>query len=140
MIASLPHVKLAPISAPGPRCEREEHLDAIIAFAGAGQQRRPFRILDILTVRWATGDFSEECRFLLNTQLMCLKKEKDPATKMFDDDEWIRSLTAEHEIAADIPEDRLTHDRSEADPKKVRPIQMGELLRNICLQTTPGAQ
>ena len=29
--------------------------------------------------------------FLLNTQLMFLKNEKEPATKMFDDDEWIWS-------------------------------------------------
>ena len=54
--ASLPQVKLAPMNAPGPTGERQEHLDAIIAFAGAG-------ILDILT--------------LLSTQLMFLKKEKN---------------------------------------------------------------
>ena len=38
--------------------------DAIIPFAGAGQRRRLFRILDILTVLWVTGDIPEECRFL----------------------------------------------------------------------------
>ena len=36
--------------APGPSRKRQEHLDAIIAFAGAGQRGRLFRILDILTV------------------------------------------------------------------------------------------
>ena len=36
-----------------------------------------FRGLDILTIKWATGDLREECRFLLNTQRMFLKKEKD---------------------------------------------------------------
>ena len=77
-IASLPHVKLAPMSAPGPTGERQEHLDAVISFAGAGQRRRLFRTLDILTIKWAMGDLPEECRFLLNTQLMFLKKEKDP--------------------------------------------------------------
>ena len=48
---------------------------------------------DILIVTWATGDILEECRFLLNTQLIILKKEKDPTTNTFDDHEWIRSLT-----------------------------------------------
>ena len=42
--ASLPHVKLAPMSAPGPTGERQEHLDAVISFAGAGQRRRLFRV------------------------------------------------------------------------------------------------
>ena len=65
-IASLPHVKLAPMSAPGAAGERQEHLDAIVSFAGAGQRRRLFRGLDILTIKWATGDLPEECRFLLN--------------------------------------------------------------------------
>ena len=39
-IASLPHVKLAPMSAP------------VISFAGAGQRRCLFRALDILTITW----------------------------------------------------------------------------------------
>ena len=92
-IASDPHVKLALTSAPGPTGERQEHLDAIISFAGAGQRKRLFRGLDILTIEWAIGDLPEDCRFLLNRELMFLKKEKDPTTKLFDDDEWIRSLT-----------------------------------------------
>ena len=41
-IASLQHVKLSPMSAPGPTGERQEHLDAIVCFAGAGQRRRCF--------------------------------------------------------------------------------------------------
>ena len=76
--ASLPRVKLAPMSGPGPNGERQEHLGAIIAFARAGQRRRVFRILDILTVKWTTGDVPAECRCLLNTQLMFLKREKTP--------------------------------------------------------------
>ena len=87
----------------------------LFPFAGAGQRRRLFRGLDILTIKWATGDLPEECRFLLNTQLIYLKKEKDPASKQFDDDEWIRSS--------------VTYDQQEVDPKKVRPIQTGEFLR-----------
>ena len=39
-----------------------EHLDAVISFAGAEQRRRLFRVLDILTVEWTTGDLPEGCR------------------------------------------------------------------------------
>ena len=124
-IASLPHVKMAPMSAPSPTGERQEHLDAIIYFAGAGQRR-----LDIFTMKWAIGDLPEECRFLFNTQLMFLKKkEKDPTTKQFDDDEWIRSLTEAQEISADVPEDSVMYDQQAVDPKKVCFIQVGEILR-----------
>ena len=70
-IASLPHIKLSPMSAPGPTGERKE-------------RRRLFWGLDILTIKWAIGDLPEECRFLLNTQLMFLKKEKEPTSKQFD--------------------------------------------------------
>ena len=76
-IASLPYVKLSPMSAPGPTGERQAHLDAILSFAGANQRRRLFRSLDILTIKWAMGDLPEECRLLLNTRLMFLK-EKEP--------------------------------------------------------------
>ena len=52
-MAGIPYVKLAPLSAPGPTGDRQEHLDAIIDFAGAAHRRRLFRTLDKLTVRWA---------------------------------------------------------------------------------------
>ena len=42
-IASLPHVKLSPMSALASTGDRKEHLDAIVSFAGAGQRRRVFR-------------------------------------------------------------------------------------------------
>ena len=57
-----------------------------------------------------------------------LIRKKGSSTNTFDDDEWIPSLREAQEITADIEEDRLTHDRSEADPFKVRPIQMGQFL------------
>ena len=113
----------------GPTGQRQEHLEAIVSFAGAGQRRRLFWGLDILTIKWAMGDLAEECRFLLSTQLMFLKKEKDPTSKQFDDDEWIRSLAEAQEATSDIPEDSVTYDQQDVDPKKVRPIQMGEFLR-----------
>ena len=61
--------------------KRQKQLDAVISFADAGQRKRLFRVLCILTVKWATGDVPEECEFLFNAQLMFLKKEKDPTTK-----------------------------------------------------------
>ena len=66
---------------------------------------------------------------MLNTQLMFLKKEKDPTSKQFDDDEWIRSLAEAQEVTTDIPEDSVTNDQQDVDPKRVRPIRMGEFLR-----------
>ena len=95
------------------------------AFAGAG--KRVLRGLDILTIKWATGDLPEECRFLLNTQLMFLKKENDPTTKQFDDDEWIRSLTEAPEVTTDIPEDSVT-------PRKFGPLRW----RSPCGNTSRG--
>ena len=127
-VASLPHVKLSPVSAPGPAGEWQEHLDAVVSFAGGCQRRRLFRELTF-TIIWATGDLPEECRFLLNTQSMFLKKKKDGTSKQLDDDEWIRSLTDAQEVTTDAPEDSVTHQQQEVDLQKVRPIQMEEFLR-----------
>ena len=38
---------------------------------------------------------------------MFLKKEKDPTSKQFDDDEWILSLAEAQEVTTDIPEDSV---------------------------------
>ena len=81
------------------------------------EERRIFQGLEILTIKWSICDSLNECRFLLNTQVMFLKKEKDPTTKMFDDGEWIRSLTEAQEITVDIQEN------------VTNPIPMGEFLR-----------
>ena len=67
-IASLHHVRLSPMSAPGPTGDGQGHLDAICLFRRSWSE-------DILTIKSATGDRPKECRFLLNTQLMFLKKE-----------------------------------------------------------------
>ena len=110
--------------------ERQEHLDAIVFFAGACQRRRVFRELDTVKIKWATGDLPEECRFLLDTHLMFLKKEKDPTSKQFDDDEWIRSLTEAQEVTTDVPEDSVTYDQQEAGTtKKFGPFKWREFLR-----------
>ena len=72
-----------------------------MAFAGAGQRSRVFGVLQVLTVKWATGDLPEECQFFLDTQLVFFcKNEKEPATLLFDDDKLIRSLTEAETITA----------------------------------------
>ena len=95
-IASLRHVKLSPTSTPGLPGERQEHLDAIVSFAGAGQRRRLLRGLDILTI---------------------------PTSKQFDDDEWIRSLTEAQEVTTDVPEDSVTYDQQDVDTQKIGPFR-----------------
>ena len=59
-IASLPHVKLAPMSASGHTGERQERLEANIPFSGSGQRRCLFRGLEILTFKRAKGVLQEE--------------------------------------------------------------------------------
>ena len=94
-----------------------------------GPKRRLLWGLDILTIKWATSDLLEWRPFLLNTQLMFLKMEKDPTSKQFDDDEWIRPLTEAQEVTTDVQEDSVTYEKQDVDPKRVRPIQMGDFLR-----------
>ena len=77
-VASLPHVKRAPMSALVSCRRSQEYQDAIISFWRVGQRRRLFRGLDIRTVKRATGDLSEKCRFFLNTQLMFWKRRVQP--------------------------------------------------------------
>ena len=87
------------------------------------QRRRLSRGLDILTnLRGQSVILPEECRFLLNTQLMFLKKEKDPTRKLCDDEEWIRSLTEAQEITADIPEESVTMTSKRSTRKRSDPF------------------
>ena len=71
---------------------------------------------------------------------MFLKKEKDPTTKLFDDDEWIRSLTEAQGIAADVPEENVTCDQQAVDPKDGPSHSDGRLLAEICLKTPASTQ
>ena len=81
-------------------------------------------------------------------QLMFLKKEKKPTTKLFDDDEWIQSLTKAETITADIREGQETHADPNGtardqgmDPKKVRPtLQIGECRTKLSVKTAPSPQ
>ena len=106
--ASLPHVRLMPMSAPGPTGDRQEHLDAVVDNAGAGQRRRLFRAIDELTVKSAIGDIPDCCRWLLNTQSLFLRKDRELKCKYFNDEDWIehQPLASEEHIGPlfDVPE------------------------------------
>ena len=141
-LASLPHVKIAPMSAPGPSGDRQEHLDSIVDFAGAGQRRKLFRALDQLTVRWAIDDLPDCCRWLLNTQVFFLRKDRDLKCKFFNDEDWTALDNVTNQGATgpldDVPEAAVSADMGDAtglastagsQAPKVRPIQMGEFLR-----------
>ena len=58
-----------------------------------------------------------------------LEEGDRPASKQFDDDKRIRSLTEAQEVTTDVQEDSVTYDQQKAGPQKVRPIQMEEFLR-----------
>ena len=124
-IASLQYVQLAPMIAPGPTGARQEHLDAIISFAGAGHRRRLLRTLDILTITQSARRMPIPPQYAAHV----FEERKNPTTKVFDDDGWIRSLTEAQEITAGVPEESVIYDQQAVDTQKVRPIQMEEFLR-----------
>ena len=99
------------------------------------------RVLADLGFRWAVGDLPRECRWLLDTQAMFLKKTKLQGARDEEDDAWLGWL-------ADVPEDDVDqqgpaqqapqqsihpsqqHPRAAAQVLATpRPIQMGEFLR-----------
>ena len=77
-MASLPHVKLAPMSAPGPTGERQEHLDAAISFAGAEQRRRLFRFECSISSR-SSGHRQPSISLLLPSQHTAYVSEEGKA-------------------------------------------------------------
>ena len=86
-----------------------------------------FRVLDVLTVG-PRENSPADCRVLLNTQNP--QPRSSPMTK------WIRSPTEAEAITTAIPEGQVTHvaqgdisNNQDVDPKRVRPIQMGEFVR-----------
>ena len=92
-LGSLPHVKMAPMSVAGPTGERQVHLDAIVAFAGARRRRRMFEVLDVLTVNWATGRCTRRMSIHAQHAIRVLEERKRTHHKMVEVGEWIRSLT-----------------------------------------------
>ena len=114
--------------------------------SGPTQRRRLVRALDELTVRWATNTLPATCRWLLNTQVLFLRKSREPTAKQFDDEEWLREMrnsewfqdVAEEEVDAygeeleadgDVPMEADGGTEGQRRDVKVRPIQIGEFLR-----------
>lgn len=70
-----------------------------------------------------------------NTQSMFLRKDKEPHCKHFDDEKWIQHTPGDSATGIgpmdDVPEEAVTGDAPESwsASTKVRPIQMGEFLR-----------
>ena len=93
----LPWAHLSPLTAPGPSGERREHLDVVLDAAGPRQRRRLVRALDTLAVLWAVNRLPPTCAWLLNTQILFLRKDREPRDKTFDDEAWIASLAQEWE-------------------------------------------
>ena len=157
--AGIPWARLAPWSAPGPSGDRQEHLDGVLKNCGASRRRRLLRAIDELTVKWAVDALPPSCRWLLNTQLLFLRKNREPTCKTFDDAEWLEWLR--HEVTRVLGDasgeegdtDSIMDDDVEAvgpelapdedapmdgsgaltasPPRAVRPIQMGEFLRRL---------
>ena len=71
---------------------------------------------------------------------MFLKKEKDPTSKQFEDEEWIRSLTEAQEVTTDVPEDSVTCEQQDFNPKTSSAHSDGRVLAEIRLAVTLGAQ
>ena len=70
------------------------------------------RALDELTVRWAAGTLLEACRWLLNTQLLFLRKDVESKNKDFEDEQW---KLEDHSWDVDIPEaEMMTQEEADA--------------------------
>ena len=82
-------------------------------------------------MKWATGDLQEKCQFLLNTQLTFFKKEEDPTSMQFDDDERIRLLAEAQDVTTDIPEDSVTYGQQAADHPKSSARSDGRVLAEM---------
>lgn len=157
-LPGIPWARLPPHAAPGPSGERQEHLEDILRSCGVSHRRKLRRALDELTVRWAIGALPSTCRWLLNTQVLFLRKQREQVNKDFDDDDWIGILHGDDveddedsddeaiegpEWERDVPEERVVQVGSEMEvdaevapqpprPRaQVRPIQMGEFLRKF---------
>ena len=76
-------------------------MDDILRSCGPAVRRRLMRALDELTVRWAAGTLPDACRWLLNSQLLFLRKDTDGKNKDFDDERW---TLEELSWDADVPE------------------------------------
>ena len=75
--------KFPPLTAPGPTGERPEHLELALSEAGYRSRKRLLKALDVLTAQWAVGGITDHAAWMLDTQLIWLRKQ--PATDMPED-------------------------------------------------------
>ena len=131
---SLPHVKLAPMSAPGSTGERQEHLDAVISFAGAGQRRRLFRGLDIHSFTWRTRRMP-----ILPQHAVHVLEERSPSrnylmtTSGFD--HWRK-----HKKLPQTSKKSVIFDRQAVDLHKILSKSDGRILAEMRLKTPHCSQ
>ena len=126
---------MAPLSAPGPTGERQEHLDDCLEGAGVSHRRRLTRCLDDLTVAWATNTLPPTCRWLLNTQAIFLVKDKEPTCKYSDDEAWLQCVPEADvvEVGPEVETGEATraprHDRGPGRGRAESALEMERTLR-----------
>ena len=129
---------------PGPSGDTYEHLMDCLACNEHGPRKRLRRALDNLTYRWMAGNLPDSARWLLDTELFWVSKEKQ-GVELDDDTAWLveadncdKFSEVNQEIiqgAGDkddaMSTDTLDDGGTELERPKVRPIQMGEMLRKF---------
>ena len=142
---------LSALTSPGPSGERQEHLTAILDEGRPRTRRRMRRVLADLGFRWAVGALPRECRWLLDTQAMFLKKTKIQGARDEEDDAWLGWLAdvPEDEVVQQQPAQQLQQPRHPTQqqpqaaaqaPATPRPIQMGEFLRKWAARRHLGVE
>ena len=116
-IASLPHVKLSPMSATGPTGEREEHFDAVPQAASQPsfslRRSRPEETL----VSGARHSHNQVGDRSLARGVADSCSTHNWKTRPRNSSMTIRSLTEAQEVTADIPEDSITYEARKSSPE-----------------------
>ena len=73
------------------------------------------------------------------------RTRRDPTSKQFYDDEWIRSLAEAQDVTTDIPEDSVTYDRhpkssAHSDGRVLAKMRVAASMRQIGVGTPGGAE
>ena len=129
----LPTVRMNPNTAPGVSGERVAHWQACLNAPDQATRQRFRRVVDRITVLYATGQLPDSFQWLYNTKVIFLDKATQQKNEAFEAEDWIvsdgirvpKQLTGQVNGAAG----QLSPQEKEAlQRKKVRPIQMGEVM------------
>ena len=131
-IASLPHVKLAPMSALGQQANDRNIWTPSSPLQEPDRGGACFEDLTFLQLRGM--------QIPPHHAAHALEEGKDPTSKQFDDDEWTCSLTEAQEVTAEVPEHSVMYDQARGRPEKSSAHSNGGVLAERCLTTTSGAQ